>query len=124
MMPIKPEEISSDEDLARRVLALALSIAPCVAAFPDESEERATAIAILKGVAVEVAGEASARGSRRVRSQAVGTARVSYDVGSAFTDDDRDSLRALCAAAAAPVALPVGSFPKGRPISAVWPEEY
>lgn len=123
-MPIKPEEINSDEDLARRVLALALSIAPCITSFPEDSEERATAIAILKGVAVEVAGETSTRGSRRVRSQAVGTARVSYDVGSAFTDDDRDSLRALCSAAAAPVALPVGSFPTGRPISAVWPEEY
>lgn len=123
-MPIKPEDINTDTDLARRVLALAQSIAPCVAAFPDDSEEHATAIAILKGVAEEVAGERASRGSRRVVSQGVSGARVSYDVGSAFTSDDRDSLRALCGASVTRGALPVGSFPKGRPISAMWPEEY
>lgn len=123
-MPIKPEDISTDEDLARRVLALARTIAPCVVTLSDESDEKKTAIAILKSVADDIESDRASRGSRRVVSQGVLTARVSYDIGSAFTDDDRDSLRALCNASASPVALPVGSFPKGRPIGALWPEEY
>lgn len=123
-MPIKPDHIGGDEEDARRIIALGRFIAPCIDSFADDSEEQKTAIAILKGIASEVAAERRSRGSRRVRTQAVGTARVGYEVGSAFTDDDRDALRGLCAAGKSVPAGPVGSFPTGRLIERVWPEEY
>lgn len=120
VMPIKPEDIGGDPDAARRIIVLARSIAPCIDSFADNSEEKKDAVAILKGVATE----AAARGARHVRSEAVGTARVTYEVGSAFTDDDRDSLRALCGASSGHSDTPAGSFPKERPIGRVWPETY
>lgn len=119
-MPFTPHDLGGDEDAARRILALARSIAPCIDSFGDGSEEKKDAVAILKGVATAVA----ARGARHVRSEAVGTARVTYEVGSAFTDDDRDSLRALCGASSGRGDTPAGSFPKERPIGRVWPETY
>jgi len=113
---ITPDQVSTDEDLARRVLVRARSIAPGIDAL--EGEPRLDAIAILKGVIAEI----PAAGSRRVRSRARNGTSVSYnDVGSAFTGDDIAGLRALCGVE--PVALPVGSFPTGRPFKDVWPEE-
>jgi hypothetical protein len=120
VMPIKPEDIGGDPDASRRIIVLARSIAPCIDFFADGSEAKKDAIAILKGVLAEVMD----RGARTVRSQAVGTARVTYEVGSAFTDDDRDSLRALCGSSSSRGDTPAGSFPKERPIGRVWPEAY
>lgn len=122
-MTITAEDLNvPDALLARRVLAHARVIAPCLQNLADDDRE--DAIAILQGVA----REAMARGTRSVVSQSVGTARVSY--GSAttwFTDDDRDALRVLCPAVAASVASaghPVGRFPKPtRFYKSVWPEE-
>lgn len=106
-----------DENLARRILAVARFIAPGLDHL--DGEPRNDAIAILLGVAAE----AKARGSRLVKAQRVGPASVDYQAGSWFADDDRNALRALCAAPAT-TGHPVGSFPKpARVFSRLWPEE-
>lgn len=115
--------IGSDEDLAREVLVMARSIAPCLSSFSDESEEQKDAVAILK----RVYREAEDRGSRNVKSERTGTGAVEWVVRSAFDGDPRLSLRALCAAAAVAASAggqPLGSFPTERPIIRLWPEKY
>lgn len=121
-MVMSPTDLTGiDEALARRVLAVARTIAPCLDSLADGTEEKATAVAIL----VAVAGEVRARGSRQVASQRIGPAAVAYrDVGSAFTDDDRSALRGLCGAVAPSPGEPVGSFPKpSRSLERMWPED-
>lgn len=110
-----------DEDLARRVLVLARSIAPCIDAFTAASEEGKNAIAILKGVIAEI----PAAGSRRTKSMSRnGTSITLADIGSAFDDDSRAALRTLCSAAT-PSGLPVGSFPTpDYTVASQWPETY
>ncbi|CED90264.1 hypothetical protein [Actinomyces succiniciruminis] len=122
-MAIQPSELGvADQTLARRVLAHAQVIAPCLHSLDDAA--RLDALAILQGVAAE----AQARGLRSVASQSVGTARVTYgSAASWFTDDDRAALRALCAQASrssvASSGHPVGSFPApSRDLRAIWPE--
>lgn len=111
--------IGADEDLAREVLVIARSIAPCLSTLSEESEEGKNAIAILKRVFKEV----TARGLRSVKSQRIGSAAVEYtSVSSAFDGDPRTALRALCAAASGG-GMPRGSFPADRPISRLWPEK-
>lgn len=120
MMPITPEELGGDADLARRILVRARIIAPCLATMPDGSPLREDALAILRGVAAE----ASAMPPRSLASQGVGPMRESYrDVASCFSVDDIESLRSLCGATAAP-SLPVGSFPEPGFIGRMWPEKY
>lgn len=116
---ITPADIGGDEVTARRVLVLARTIAPCLDALEEQTEPWLDAVAVL----TNVAAEARARGARHVQSQSIGPARVAYEIGlSAFTDDDRDSLRALCAVASSAGARSRGAFPKGRPVGRVWPE--
>lgn len=104
------------EFIARRVLAYARTIAPCI---PDLiGEDRELAIAILQGVALEVRD----RGSRMIASQAVGSARVTYrELATVFSPDDKAALRALCGATSQS-RMPAGSFPTDRPTSRLWPE--
>lgn len=118
MTEIAPGEVGSDENTARRILVLAADIAPCLHNLVDEA--RKNAIAIL----VTVYAETKARGARNVRSQGVASARVDYDVAGSFRDEDKTALRALCGATMTTSGHPVGHFPKGRPISRLWPEEY
>lgn len=119
-MSITPETISTDEDLAREVLAEARAIAPCIFSLDEATEEWKTAVSILKRVCTDVA----ARGSRLVRSQRIGSASVDYaTVRSAFDGSPSRGLRALCNAGAG-AALPRGSFPQERPIGRLWPETY
>ncbi|TFD09818.1 hypothetical protein E3T26_14415 [Cryobacterium sp. TMT1-21] len=114
---ITPAEISSDENLARRILVRARSIAPCLNSIPDDDDRKLDAIAILKGVIAEV----PAPGARRVRSRGRNGTSISYnDPGGAFSDDDIMSLRSLCDAAS--VGLPIGSFPAARPLAREWVE--
>ncbi|WP_104084244.1 hypothetical protein [Cryobacterium sp. Y11] len=114
---IYPGEISSDEDLARRILVRARSIAPGLSSIPDDDERKLDAIAILKGVVAEV----PAPGARRVKSRGRNGTSISYnDPGGAFSDDDIMSLRSLCDVASA--GLPVGSFPKARAFGREWAE--
>lgn len=116
---ITHDKIGTNEDLAREVLVMARSIAPCITSFSNESEEQKDAIAILKRVYLE----AEDRGSRNVKSERTGTGAVEWIVRSAFDGDPRLALRALCAAASAS-GQPVGSFPTERPISRLWSETY
>jgi hypothetical protein len=117
---IKPYQVGADEDLARELLIMARSIAPCISGFADDSEEQKTAISIIKRVYVEVED----RGSRNVKSERTGTGAVEWIVRSAFDGDPRASLRALCAAAGPAAGQPMGSFPAERPMQRLWPETY
>lgn len=117
-MPITHADISTDEDLGRRVIARARVIAPCLATLDPESEEGLTAIALLKGVV----GELPSPGERRVRSVSRNGTAVSLDaIVSAFDSDTVASLRALCGSTPRG-ALPMGSFPTTPAFGTVWPE--
>lgn len=122
---IKPDDIGGDVDLARRVIVIARSIAPCLDSLEDGSGEddpkyKSDAIAILKGVVAHVVK----RGSTAVKSQGIGSARIEYVVsGSSFSDDDRNGLRSLCSAAPSSTASSQGSFPPpSRVVAHLWPE--
>lgn len=117
---ITHDKLGSDEDLAREVLVVAHSIAPCLASFPDDSEEQKNAIAILR----RVYRDSETRGSRMIKAQRIGSAGVDYaDVASAFEGQPTSALRALCAAGAAS-GKPRASFPTERPLQRLWPETY
>lgn len=118
MMTITHQELEVEENLARRILVRARIIAPCIDSFPDGSEEKKDAIAILKGVIAEL----PEAGTRRARSLSRNGTAITYaDIDSAFTADDRSALSSLCAAAATGVSL--GSFPSESHITKLWPEE-
>ncbi|WP_282946961.1 hypothetical protein [Cellulomonas endometrii] len=108
-----------DEDVARRLIAAARSIAPCLDSLTGEL--RKDAIAILKGVATEL----PPAGTGRMRSQSRNGTSVTWaDFSSAFTTDDRSSLRALCSTVAA-AGAPIGHFPVSTVACRIWPpEEY
>lgn len=118
-MAIVPTDLSGVEtNLARRIIAVARFIAPCLDTL--DGEPRLDAIALLLGVAAE----AKTRGSRLVKSQRVGPASVDYTTaGSWFSDDDKSALRGLCGVSASD-GHPIGSFPKPtRAYARLWPEE-
>ena len=108
-----------DDDAARRLIAAARSIAPCIDTL--EGDPRTTAVAILKGVAAEI----PVPGTGRVRSQSRnGTSITWADYGSAFGKDDRAALRSLCSVAGTAAAgAPVGSFPRSTITHRIWPPE-
>jgi hypothetical protein len=115
---IQPQEISTDEDLARRILVRARFLAPGIDAIPHGDERRLDALAILKGVIAEV----PAPGSRRVKGRGRNGTSVSYfDVTDAFSEVDISNLRSLVSAAPSE-GLAIGSFPDARPIDRQWPE--
>lgn len=117
-MPITHGDISSDEDLGRRVLVRARIIAPCLDNIESASEAGKDAIAILKGVIAEL----PAAGSRRTRALSRNGTSMSFAaIDAAFDSDSRLALQSLCGGVDAP-GLPVGSFPKDRPLARVWPE--
>lgn len=116
---IGPTDLTGvDETLARRVLLHARSIAPCLNNLPD-GDDRDGAIAVLRGVAAE----ATARGSRQIKGQRIGSASVDYTgVDSWFSVDDKAALRSLCSVGT-PGPTPIGEFPKpARVISSMWPD--
>jgi hypothetical protein len=119
---IGPTDLGIDDTrLARTVIAVARTIAPCLDSLAGDARD--DAIAILSGVAAD-----AENAPRNVTSQKAGTASVTYGtVRSLFTDDDRAALRALCAAPGVPESAghPVGRFPyESRALGAVWPERY
>ena len=117
-----PVDLGTDEDLARRILIRARAIAPCMAAWPEGLDTRAYALAILKGVYAR----AAAMGTGAVASQGRNGTSISLrQLESAWTREDVDGLRSLCSESPAePAGLPLGSFPRERPLSRLWPEEY
>jgi hypothetical protein len=106
-----------DEDVARRLIVAARSIAPCIDSFAQDSEEQKNAIAIMRGV-LEDSPE-----DRRVKTQRIGSAAVEYWNPATWLPEDRASLRSLCTGSQG-LGLPRGSFPKERPISRLWRETY
>lgn len=115
---IRPVDLPGlDMLVARRLIATARSIAPCLDSLVDETRDEA--IAILLGVAAEL----PAPGTGRLRSQSRNGTSVTWaDYSSAFSSDDRAALRALCGTAAA-AGAPVGSFPASSMTRQVWPPE-
>jgi hypothetical protein len=116
---IKPENLGSNEDLAREVLIIGRDIAPCLDSFPDESEDQKNALAILRRVYTDLAS----RGSMFVKGQSIGPARIEYAaITSAFAGQPERALRALCGAATTG-GVSVGSFPPpASAITQMWPE--
>lgn len=119
---ITPTDLGGDVDLARRVIMYGRSLAPCLHHLQDE--DKADAVAILKGALVSAAAIAKVRASA-VKSRTAGDWSLSYfsdaELGSAFTLDDRAAMRALCPSANSGTG-PVGSFPEPSPIIRnLWP---
>lgn len=105
-----------DEDLARELIAVARTIAPCLDTL--EQEEREIAVSVLR----RVARDAPAPGQRRVRSRSRNGTSVTYaDHGDLFDESARVALRSLCGVTERS-GLPMGSFPTARPLSRLWPE--
>lgn len=103
--------------LARRVLAAARVIAPCIDSL-EPGEDRDTVLAILTAAAAEV----PAAGSGRVSSQRIGPASVDYrDTDSWFSPMDQAALRSICGASSS-ARGPVGQFPAPAGLTNVWPE--
>lgn len=118
---LKAEDLAGvDAGVATRVIATAVSIAPCLDSLAVDDPRRARALAVLRAVAAHGAQ----RGSATVRGQRVGSAGVDYQgVGSWFSDDDRAALEAIEASVkASRSGLPVGRFPAHGLVAAVWPE--
>ena len=114
---IYPAEISTDENLARRILVRARSIAPGLDNIPEGSESHCDAIAILMNAVASVPPP----GADRVRSRSRNGTTISYnDPRGAFSEDDIASLRSLVGSAS--VGTPVGSFPSARPFRHEWAE--
>jgi hypothetical protein len=117
---IKPEDVGTDEDLAREVLIVARDIAPCLHSFADDSEEQKDLLAVLKRVYRDLA----ARGSMFVKGQGIGSARIEYTaITSAFDGQPRRALLAICGGTSA-TGGSQGSFPTERALAKLWPESY
>jgi hypothetical protein len=118
-MEMTPDDLDGiDPDLARRVIAAARSIAPGITSLTGE--DRLSAIAILKAVAKIGMG----RADLGVANQRTADSSVGYrDVGTWFSDMDRDGLRVLVADASASTRGPIGSFPQpSRIMRRLFPE--
>ena len=106
-MRIMPMEISSDEDLARRVIGYGRNLAPCLDEL--EGDDREEVLAELKGVAGVVAGRVAG-----LKGKTVGDWSWTFfsdaEMGSVFGADDRATLRRLCGVAENHSG-PVGYFP-------------
>lgn len=117
---IEHGHLGGDEDRARLVLVYARTfVAPCIDSLDPDSESGKDAIVILKDV---LAGLPEP-GERRMRGLSRNGTSVTLDsVGSAFSDDNRRALAALCGAARTSTA-PRGAFPEDRLFAHLWPEE-
>lgn len=119
MAPITPADLGgTDQDLARRVLVRARTIAPLLDTL--DGERRLDAIAVLKGVLAEIPRP----GEGRLRSVTRNGTGKTFDAPSSwFSADDEVSLRSLFESADASHTGPAGHFPVGRPLAGLWPEE-
>lgn len=116
---IQPSDLGGDEDRARLVLVRARTIAPCIDTLDPGSEPGKDAIAVLKDV---LAGLPEP-GERRTRGLSRNGTSITLDaVGSAFSEDNRAALRAICGASTSSGG-PAASFPVDRLFERIWPEE-
>lgn len=120
MAGISHSDITNDEDLGRVLLLRAFDIAPQLRTVEDESEEKKTAIAVLKRVAKRAADIGTGVVESRSRN---GSSIKTRDVGRAFQADDLRDLRLLFGIPEPGHAGPLGSFPTSRPLSRLWPED-
>ena len=104
-MAIDPTDVHDDVDLARRVLAYARPVAPCLQSL--EGEPREEALSILKAVASRV--QTAQHGLK-----AVGDWSFFSDVemGGYFGVNDQEALRALCGRPPSSGRGPAYSFPE------------
>lgn len=97
-------------DVAHRVIATAVSIAPCLHTLVDQ--DKVTAVAILVAVGKTLSFE---RPNPHLKAKTLGPKREEYVTGvieSAFTKDDRAALQGMCSATSSASATgPVGCFP-------------
>ncbi|WP_194385180.1 hypothetical protein [Microbacterium luteum] len=110
-------DIGSDEPKARRVLARARVIAPCIFTLPAGSEEWKDGQAILQAVFAEV----PKTGTRRTRTLSRNGTSMSFEASGMFTIDEIESLRGLCTPPPVATGAPVGSFPTGGVVNRLWP---
>lgn len=117
---VTAQDIGGDQDDVVLLILRAKELAPCLPAFPANSDERTAVLAIMKAVAKR----AASIGTGTIASQGRnGTSRTYRDVRSAFFPENISGLRMLCPdGAPAQGAMPVGSFPNERPISRLFPE--
>ena len=109
------------ETVARRVIAVAVGIAPCLHSLVDD--EKSSALAILSSVGLGLSHD---RPNPYIKQKTLGPKSIQYVTGvieSAFTADDRVALQAMCRATSDGYAGPVGNFPPPpRMLSRLWPE--
>lgn len=109
------------ETVARRVIAVAVGIAPCLHSLVDN--EKVSAVAILSGVGEYLSHD---RPSPYIKKKSLGPKSVEYVTGvieSAFSADDRLALQAMCRSVAGGAGGPVGNFPPPpRVLTRLWPE--
>lgn len=121
MAGISFEEITQDEDLGRVLLLRAFDIAPQLRTVEDESEEKKTAVAVLRRVAKRAADIGTGVVESRSRN---GSSIKTRDVGNAFQPGDMRDLRLIFGPVDLGHAGPVGSFPTDRPLQKLWRETY
>ena len=103
-MAIMPNEVHDDVDLARRVLAYARPVAPCLQTL--EGEDRESAIAILQSVATRIQTSMP-----NLRSVGDWSFFSDVEMGGYFGIDDRAALDALCGQSTSTDTGPAYSFP-------------
>lgn len=116
---IQHNDITTDEDLGRVLLLRAFAIVPQLRTVADGSEEKKTAIAVLKRVAKRAADIGTGVVESRSRN---GSSIKTRDVGRALQTEDLADLRLIFGIPEPTRPGPLGSFPADRPISALWPE--
>lgn len=119
---VTPQDLGSDENLARRILIEARRIAPWLRTVGAGSPVHADVLAILDGVYKR----ATDIGTGVIASQGRnGTSRSYRDIRSAFFADDIRNLISLDPDSSDDEGypgLPLGSFPADNPFSGIFPE--
>lgn len=116
---IQHSDITTDEDLGRVLLLRAFDIVPQLRTVTDGSEEKKTAVAVLKRVAKRAAEAGTGAVDSLSRN---GTSMRLRDVGDSFRPADLSDLRLIFDLPAPARPGPIGSFPTDRPLSRIWPE--
>lgn len=116
---ITPAEFTTDEDLGLLLLLRAAEVAPQVRTVVDNSDEKKTAIAVLRRVAKRAAEAGTGAVDSMSRN---GTSMRLRDVGDSFNTRDLRDLRLIFGIAEPAHVGPLGSFPVERPLSRIWPE--
>lgn len=119
-MAIIAAELSCDEDLGRRVLLYASSVAPCLQSL--DGERREDAVAVLRSIAADIESAPGYRVKSRTRGEWTTTYFSDTEITSIISAADRDALKMLCGGARL-AGSPRGQFPAPHlPLLHMWPE--